>query len=144
MPDEPNADRTDDGGEMTLVCSYCGAETPLNSTACISCGKKPMWKRVLRVCFKVVLVLTAVVIAFCGYCGWFLATDQPLNLGVSPRRGSSNVLAFRQDPETSLFSRTPRRRVDHRWSSVGSGLCPAVADTHNRHRRVTEDEPDHG
>ena len=36
------------GGEMTIVCSHCGAETPLNSTSCTSCGNPldsvdPQW-----------------------------------------------------------------------------------------------------
>jgi len=37
-----------DSGEMTIVCSHCGAETPLNSTSCTSCGNAldsvdPQW-----------------------------------------------------------------------------------------------------
>ena len=37
-----------DSGEMTIVCSHCGAETPFNSTSCTSCGNPldsvdPQW-----------------------------------------------------------------------------------------------------
>ena len=47
MAEDPQAGKTGHG-EMTIVCSHCGAETPLSSTACISCGNPldsvdPQW-----------------------------------------------------------------------------------------------------
>ncbi len=37
-----------ESGEMKIVCSHCGAETPLSSTSCTSCGNgldsvDPQW-----------------------------------------------------------------------------------------------------
>ena len=47
MAEEPTAGATGDG-EMTIVCSHCGAQTPLSSAVCISCGNPldsvdPQW-----------------------------------------------------------------------------------------------------
>ena len=47
MAEEPTAGATGDG-EMTIVCSHCGAQTPLSSTACTACGSPldsvdPQW-----------------------------------------------------------------------------------------------------
>jgi len=48
MSETPGVEGTGDSGEMTIVCSHCGAETPLNSTSCTSCGNAldsvdPQW-----------------------------------------------------------------------------------------------------
>lgn len=47
MAEEPTAGETGDG-EMMIVCSHCGAQTPLSSTACTACGSPldsvdPQW-----------------------------------------------------------------------------------------------------
>ena len=48
MSQDPNAGASPGGGEMTISCLHCGADTPLNSTACINCGNPldsvdPQW-----------------------------------------------------------------------------------------------------
>ena len=74
-----------DSGEMTIVCSHCGAETPLNSTSCTSCGN-PLdsvdpqwaatssgsggWTKALTGVGCAILVVIAAVLAF--FVGCFL------------------------------------------------------------------------
>ena len=72
-------------GEMTIVCSHCGSETPLSSTSCISC-EAPLdtvdpqwtladndstsggWSRALAGVGCAILVLVAAVGAFFVGC----------------------------------------------------------------------------
>ena len=84
MSEDPRGAETSPG-EMTIVCSHCGSETPLSSTSCISC-ETPLdtvdpqwtlaanestgggWTRALTGVGCAVLVLVAAVGAFFVGC----------------------------------------------------------------------------
>ena len=84
MREDPRGAETSPG-EMTIVCSHCGSETPLSSTSCISC-EAPLdtvdpqwtladndstsggWSRALAGVGWAILVLVAAVAAF--FVGW--------------------------------------------------------------------------
>ena len=84
MSEDPR-DAETSPSEMTIVCSHCGAETPLSSTSCISC-ETPLdtvdpqwtladndstsggWSRALAGVGCAILVLVAAVGAFFVGC----------------------------------------------------------------------------
>ena len=84
MSEDPR-DAETSPSEMTIVCSHCGAETPLSSTSCISC-ETPLetvdpqwtladndstsggWSRALAGVGCAILVLVAAVAAFFVGC----------------------------------------------------------------------------